>query len=86
MLLCRVEAESARKAATAAESEAERLEGGLREVRGRVEQRRSDSNAQRSQGAVVQALMAAKSSGEIPGIYGRLGEASRFYISGCRNY
>lgn len=50
-----------------------RLEGLLREVRGRVEQRRSDINSQQSQGAVVKALLEARSRGEIEGIHGRLG-------------
>ena len=71
----REEAAAAQKAAERAGAEASRLEGGLREVRGKLEQRRSDTTAQRSQSAVIQALMAAKAKGEIPGIYGRLGEA-----------
>jgi hypothetical protein len=51
----------------------QRLEAGLREVRGKLEQRRQDTSSQKSQGAVAQALMAAKASGDIPGIHGRLG-------------
>jgi len=43
-------------------------------VRGVLAQRKADASAQSSQSAVVQALLAAKSAGEIPGIYGRLGE------------
>lgn len=53
----------------------QQLESALREVRGRVEQRRADINSQTSQGAVVKALMEARQRGEIDGIYGRLGEA-----------
>ena len=59
----------------AAASELEQVSKGLQEVRGRVEQRRADSQAQTSQGAVVKALMAAKASKDIPGILGRLGAA-----------
>lgn len=52
----------------------EKLNAAVQDVRGRVEQRRADSQAQTSQGAVAKALMAAKSSKEIPGILGRLGK------------
>ena len=72
--LCRVEANAAREEAGRATAEASRLEAGLREVRGKLEQRRTDSNSQKSQSAIGQALMQAKTSGKIPGIYGRLGE------------
>lgn len=51
----------------------EGLEGQLREVRGRVEQRRAETSSQASQGAVVKALMEARRRGEIEGIHGRLG-------------
>ena len=54
-----------------------RLEGALREVRGRVEQRRGDLSSQQTQGAVAKALLQARDRGEIEGIYGRLGEWSR---------
>ena len=66
----------ARQEADTTAAEVGRLEAGLREVRGKLEQRRNDSNSQNSQSAIVQALMKAKSSGQIPGIYGRLGESS----------
>ena len=56
----------------AAAAELEQVSKALQDVRGRVEQRRADSQAQTSQGIVVKALMAAKSSKEIPGILGRL--------------
>lgn len=70
----RRQAERARAAEAAAQAEVERLEGALREVRGRVEQRRADANSQASQGAVVKALLEARSRGDIPGICGRLGD------------
>jgi len=54
-------------------AEVEVLNKALQDVRGKVQQRRADSQAQTSQGAVVKALMAAKSCKEIPGILGRLG-------------
>ncbi|KAL0027544.1 hypothetical protein WJX77_009918 [Trebouxia sp. C0004] len=57
-----------------AASQVEKLNQALQDVRGKVQQRRADSQAQTSQGAVVKALMAAKSSKEIPGILGRLGD------------
>lgn len=59
----------------------EQLSAAVQEVRGRVEQRRADSQAQTSQGAVVKALMAAKSSRDIPGILGRLGEAVKARVT-----
>ena len=43
------------------------------QVRGRAAQRRSEAAAQSSQGGVVKALLAARASGEIAGIHGRLG-------------
>ena len=62
-----------------ATAEVQRLSAALQEVRGRAEQRRADMAAQSSQGAVVKALMAAKSAGSLPGIYGRLGELIAFH-------
>lgn len=44
-------------------------------MRGRLEQRRQDTSSQKSQGAVTQALLEAKASGQIPGIFGRLGDS-----------
>ena len=76
--LYRVEADAARQEAGRAAAEVSRLEAGLREVRGKLEQRRSDSNSQKSQSAIGQALMQAKASGKIPGIYGRLGTHRHF--------
>lgn len=69
----RAHAATARKEAEEAAAEVGRLEAGLREVRGKLEQRRNDSNSQQSQNVISQALLQAKASGEIPGIYGRLG-------------
>jgi chromosome segregation ATPase len=63
----------ARAEAQAASKEADRLEAGLREVRGQAAQRRSEAAAQSSQGGVVKALLAARAGGEIEGIHGRLG-------------
>jgi structural maintenance of chromosome 4 len=45
-----------------------------REIRGRLELRRSAADQERSQGVIVQALMAAKSKGKIKGVLGRLGD------------
>lgn len=73
VLTRRAQAERARQAEAAAQAEVGRLEGLLREVRGRVEQRRGDLSSQQSQGAVVKALLEARSRGEIQGIHGRLG-------------
>ena len=69
----------------AATVEVQRLSAALQEVRGRAEQRRADVAAQSSHGAVVKALMAAKSAGSLPGIYGRLGEPSAFYSAVWQN-
>lgn len=57
-----------------AEASMQGLEASLREVRGRLHQKKAELDAQASQGAVVKTLMAAKASGQIPGIYGRLGK------------
>ena len=46
-------------------------------------QRKADAAAHSSQGAVVQALLAVKASGDIPGIHGRLGMCASFAGS-CR--
>ena len=43
------------------------------QVRGSVEQRRATASMQSSAGAVVKALLGAKASGELPGVFGRLG-------------
>eukprot|EP00884_Botryococcus_braunii_P019465 jgi/Botrbrau1/6201/Bobra.0344s0041.1 len=60
--------------ADALAKEAEKAEAALREVRGRAEQRRAEATARTSQSAVVAALLAAKSQGQISGIHGRLGD------------
>ena len=69
----RKRAEKARAAEASAQQQVEGLEAALREVRGRVEQRRADATSQASQGAVVKALMEARRRGDIEGIHGRLG-------------
>ena len=73
----RRQAEKARQREAAAQQQVAELEAQLREVRGRVEQRRADASSQASQGAVVGALMEARRRGEIEGIHGRLGELGR---------
>ena len=67
----------------AASAELQGMEGSLRDVRGQVEQRRAEAASQNSQGAVVKALLAAKASGQIPGIHGRLG--THFLTSSASN-
>ena len=67
----------------AASAELQGVEGSLRDVRGQVEQRRAEAASQNSQGAVVKALLAAKGSGQIPGIHGRLG-MSFLTASSCK--
>jgi hypothetical protein len=84
---CRAQAERAQQAEAAAQAEVTRLEGALREVRGRVEQRRGDLNSQQTQGAVVKALLQARDHGEIDGIHGRLGACCTSlragWLAGC---
>ena len=75
MPCCRHQAVVAKEAETRAAVLVEQLEAALREVRGRVEQRRADVNSQTSQGAVVKALMEARQHNKIDGIHGRLGES-----------
>lgn len=60
----------------AASAELQTMEASLRDVRGHAEQRRAEAASQNSQGAVVKALLAAKASGQISGIHGRLGAAA----------
>lgn len=50
------------------------LEGSLRELRARCGALRAESTSQQNAGAVVRALLEAKKSGQIPGVYGRLGD------------
>ena len=77
-MICRLEAEESRKAEAASNAEVAKLEGAVREVRGKLEQKRSESQNQRSKTAVIQALMQAKQAGQIRGIYGRLGKTLIF--------
>ena len=58
-------------AARAAEETAERTLAG---ASGKAAEARARAGAAKSQGTVLKALMAAKASGKIPGIYGRLGD------------
>ncbi len=44
---------------------------------GRVEQRRGEAGSRRSAGAIVDALMAARQAGSLPGVHGRLGARLR---------
>lgn len=81
MVGCRQAVGAAQQEETAAAAEVEKLNKALQDVRGRVQQRRTDSQAQASQGALVRALMSAKSSKEIPGILGRLGENNNVVLS-----
>lgn len=77
MSFCRQDVVKAKQEEAAATSGLEHVSKALQEVRGRVEHRRADSQAQTSQGAVVKALMAAKTNKDIPGILGRLGNLLR---------
>ena len=45
-----------------------------REVRGKLEQKRTSADAERSKGVIVSSLMKAKSRGELRGVLGRLGD------------
>ena len=72
---CRGEAELAREQQATATAEAERLQASVYDVRGRVEQRRGEATSRRSAGAIVDALMAERVAGRLPGVHGRLGAA-----------
>lgn len=72
---CRGEVATAAGEAAQAVGAAEGTEGTLREARGRLERLRGEVTQQSSQGAVVKALLAAKASGDLPGVHGRLGTA-----------
>ncbi|KAK9798137.1 hypothetical protein WJX73_006477 [Symbiochloris irregularis] len=74
LVTCSKELAEARTETGQAEAAMQGLEARQREVRGRLNQKRAELEAQASQGAVVKALMAAKTSGQLPGIYGRLGD------------
>jgi structural maintenance of chromosome 4 len=64
----RREAEAAARAQEAAASAA------AREVRGKLEQKRTSADAERSKGVIVSSLMKAKARGELKGVLGRLGD------------
>ena len=74
---CSGEAELAQQQQTAASAEAERLQAAVADVRGRVEQRRGEAGSRRSAGAIVDALVAAREAGTLPGVHGRLGARAR---------
>ncbi len=80
---CREAVSDGEKEEQAANAELQGIEGGMRDVRGRVEQRRTEASSLSSQGAVVKALLAAKASGDIPGIHGRLGVSEMHGASHC---
>lgn len=70
----RQDVEKAHESLATASAEVEQLEARMREVRGRVGQKRAEASSKASQGAVVNALMDAKAKGIIGGIHGRLGD------------
>ena len=81
------EAELAQEQQTAASAKAERLQASVADIRGRVEQRRGEAGSQRSAGAIVDALMAARQAGTLPGVHGRLGAwlaAFRMAVVSCQ--
>ena len=47
------------------------------EVRGRLEQRRTAAESERSRGAIVGALLEAKRAGKVKGVLGRLGDLGK---------
>ena len=63
-----------REAEAAAREQEQKANETTREIRGRLEQRRSAADQERSKGVIVQALMAAKTKGKIKGVLGRLGD------------
>ena len=52
-----------------------RMDAAAKEARERVAALRSDAGSQQQQSGLVAALMAAKSKGEVSGVYGRLGQS-----------
>ena len=70
----RARATERREAEAAARTQESAATEVTREIRGRLELRRSAADAERSQGVIVQALMAAKAKGKIKGVLGRLGD------------
>ncbi|GFR52831.1 hypothetical protein Agub_g15457, partial [Astrephomene gubernaculifera] len=68
------DAEGHKQALAAAQAEERKAEEELGAVRERVVQLRADLQASQGQSGVMRELMAAKSRGELSGIYGRLGD------------
>ena len=67
-------AAAAAEAEAAAAAKEAAAAGRMREVRGVVEEKRAALRSEQSHGALLTALLAAKASGAIPGIHGRLGD------------
>jgi structural maintenance of chromosome 4 len=73
-LVCRRTANEAKQQqATSSEAE-QRLEGKLRTLRTTCAGLKAESSSSATQNAVVAALLEAKRSGAISGVYGRLGD------------
>ncbi|GLC75387.1 hypothetical protein PLESTF_001631400 [Pleodorina starrii] len=66
--------ETQKRGLAAAQAEEKKAEDELAVVREKSVQLRADMNASQGQSGVVRELMAAKSRGELTGIYGRLGD------------
>lgn len=67
-------ADSARQQLERSTAAEKALETKLRGLRTTAAGLKADSNSSKSQNVLVQALLEAKRSGEIPGVYGRLGD------------
>jgi hypothetical protein len=70
----RAAADAARRSAEASSAAEQALEGKLRGLRATAAALKSESSSSGQQSAVVAALLEAKRAGEIPGVYGRLGD------------
>lgn len=71
---CRQAAEQARQQLAASSQQEQQLAEQVRRVRTTCAGLKAESNSAASANAVVKALMEARASGEIPGVYGRLGD------------
>ncbi|WIA08081.1 hypothetical protein OEZ85_007544 [Tetradesmus obliquus] len=67
-------AEQAKQQLEVCSQQEQQLEGQLRRLRTTCAGLKADSSSAASQSAVVKALLAARASGDIPGVYGRLGD------------
>ena len=70
----RARAQERREAETAARAQEADASAAAREVRGKLEQKRTALDAERSKGVIVSALMKAKARGQLKGVLGRLGD------------